>query len=951
MPVPQRLLGSLLVATLAASACAPAQPGPPTAAPGRKAPGKAGPIPGTKVVPGATRAVAQSPLTAATLVGKVKLLSDNSGGLLSDNGGAVISNNSGALVSNHGAGLVGKAKYALAQAFRPGEAWLADALITVQDAAGRQLVGADGKPLQARTDGTGAYSLQATLPDENLLLRVELFNGGQLLAIVARQADKTRTVPVDTASTLGASYVLERFVKGDQQTFDRLPADEAETLRRRLAEAQRHLEAAPSYQPDESVALADRLREQDPGVAASFEAIKALLLGGLGDGKAATQVALNNPSSLLLDRDGTLLIAEEDFGRIRRLRPDGTLALLLDGRAGEVRENLIGLKEMALAPDGAVIVAARNRHKLYRIAPGRTLDELLGTGLTEATALIGAPFAPQPGRSLPFTPTGIATDADGTIYAVQETPARLVKLRPDGQVEHLALPPSATDRIQVKDVALGGPDGSLHVLQFEGDTCRLFRREASGSWQQLAQGLRVDEGRLLVTAEGTAYVAEDEASEGSAAIRVITAGGVATTLPLPTDDGLLRPGGLARAADGTLYVTDTVRNLVFRRSPEGAWRLIAGNAEAVQAGGDRITFNTPTWVTFDAEGRMLVTESGGHAIKRWNGTVLETIAGGARGFEGDGGPATAAHFDTPSAITHHGGELYVADMNTKRIRVIGTNGIIRTVAGPLTPGGREATPLLPGATRGPFDVTLPRTSGLAFAPDGTMYWSSMTLHQIHRLGADGQVHLVAGSAVSKAQDGDAPDGPATETPLRAPAALAFRPGEPDNLYFVEIGSCRVRRVVGLSSAAPRVETVAGLGQAASILRMVTAEPGWELVDAGKLATEALLALPVGLAFDAAGTMYVAEGGSTNAAQLLADAETVIGTGSLELPPIPSRIRRIDRQGRIETIVGPGGRIHKDPAAEDALGLAGALAVDPQGRLAVVDVRSNSVRIIPAEALR
>ncbi|MEB3328965.1 MAG: hypothetical protein VKQ33_07010 [Candidatus Sericytochromatia bacterium] len=955
MPVPRWLVTALVVASQAAAACGPVGPAGAEAPSGRKVPVK-GSAAGRKLQPATTRLVPQSPVAAATLVGQVKLLSDLGGGLLSDNGGAVISNNSGTLVSNHGANLAGQPRYALSQQPGPTEAWLADALVTVEDARGRRLIGPDGQPLQARTDETGAYSLRATLPDESLVLRVDLFNGGKLLALVAREPSATRRVPLDTASTLGASYVLDRFVQGDQQTLDRLPAAAAETLRNRLVAAQGHLTEVPSYRPEESVALAAMLREKDPAVAASLETIKALLLGGLGDGKVATQVALNKPSALLLDRDGTLLIAEQDFGRIRRLHADGTQSLLLDGRAGEVRENLIGLTAMALAPDGALLAAAKNRRRLYRLAPGRAPEEVLGSGQDEPCgdcSGVGAPFDPQAALGLPFTPSGVAIEPGGAICAMQGHPARLVRLRPDGQVEHVPLPAPASSRPLAQAVAVGGPGDRLHLLWRDGATSTLLRREADGAWTTLAQGLHVNEGRLVVTAEGTAYVSEDDTRSGPGAISLVTASGTVTALPLPTGDGppLQRPVGLARASDGTLYASDTERNLVFARSPEGAWRLVAGNVEALQAGGDRLTFNAPTWVVFDAEGRMLVSEGGGHAIKRWNGAVLETVAGGARGSEGDGGPATLAHLNTPGAMTLHAGKLYLADTQSKRIRAIGSDGVIRPVAGAPGEGAPDGRPLAPGASQGAFDVTLPRLSGLAIGPDGTMYWSSMSLHQIYRLDADGRIRLLAGSPTDGTDHTDGPDGPATETSLRTPAALAFRPGEPDNLYFVELASCRVRRVTGISGAAPRVETVAGLGLSRSLARMLAPEPGWEAAENGQLATEALVVMPIGLAFDAAGAMYVAEGGTTNATQLVANTEKVLGAMASRVAPVPARIRRIDLAGRIQTIVGPGGRLHTDPSAEDAFGLPVALAVDPQGRLAVVDVRSNSVRIIPVEALQ
>jgi len=70
------------------------------------------------------------------------------------------------------------------------------------------------------------------------------------------------------------------------------------------------------------------------------------------------------------------------------------------------------------------------------------------------------------------------------------------------------------------------------------------------------------------------------------------------------------------------------------------------------------------------------------------GTAI-TIAGSdpkAAGFSGDGGPATAARLNAPRDLTaDRAGNVYVADSGNLRVRRIGTDGIITTLAGNGTP--------------------------------------------------------------------------------------------------------------------------------------------------------------------------------------------------------------------------------------------------------------------------
>ncbi len=66
---------------------------------------------------------------------------------------------------------------------------------------------------------------------------------------------------------------------------------------------------------------------------------------------------------------------------------------------------------------------------------------------------------------------------------------------------------------------------------------------------------------------------------------------------------------------------------------------------------------------------------------------ISTIAGdGAQGSSGDGGAATAAQLDHPTGVAVDGaGNLFIADRDNNRIRMVDTAGNISTVAGDGTP--------------------------------------------------------------------------------------------------------------------------------------------------------------------------------------------------------------------------------------------------------------------------
>ena len=100
--------------------------------------------------------------TPATLIGKIRLISEAGGALISEAGGAIISNNSGGLISEAGGALIGKIRFGVL-ATAPAEAALADAVVRLTDAGGRVLVDDHQQPLMATSDATGSYKLSAVL--------------------------------------------------------------------------------------------------------------------------------------------------------------------------------------------------------------------------------------------------------------------------------------------------------------------------------------------------------------------------------------------------------------------------------------------------------------------------------------------------------------------------------------------------------------------------------------------------------------------------------------------------------------------------------------------------------------------------------------------------------------------------------------------------------------------
>jgi len=128
-------------------------------------------------------------------------------------------------------------------------------------------------------------------------------------------------------------------------------------------------------------------------------------------------------------------------------------------------------------------------------------------------------------------------------------------------------------------------------------------------------------------------------------------------------------------AGGNLYVSDYGNGKV--RYVEATSHLVS---TIVQLSGAN-----PNAVCVDANYNMYIA-SNDNTIQVMNfiSGVTTTYAGtGAAGFSGDGGLATNAMINNPGGMfIDNAGNLYFADMNNNRVRMInGTTGIITTVAG------------------------------------------------------------------------------------------------------------------------------------------------------------------------------------------------------------------------------------------------------------------------------
>lgn len=236
--------------------------------------------------------------------------------------------------------------------------------------------------------------------------------------------------------------------------------------------------------------------------------------------------------------------------------------------------------------------------------------------------------------------------------------------------------------------------------------------------------------------------------------------------------------------------------------------VVNGAAAAKRFGGDGgpatgAALNFPTAVVVDRAGHLYIADTMNHRIRRVDaGTgFITTLAGvGQPRFGGDGGPAVSAGLNEPAALAvSDDGTLYVADQSNNRVRAIdlGT-GLIRTVAGTGTAEYNGEGPATEAALAGP--------SGLALAADGTLLIADTFNGRIRAVDpVTGMIRTVVGDGGPyRYQDASEPP----SASVARPSGISVDPA--GDLFITDSDNHLVRR---WNASTGQLERLAGIGLA------------------------------------------------------------------------------------------------------------------------------------------
>src|SRR5207244_9615806 len=115
---------------------------------------------------------------------------------------------------------------------------------------------------------------------------------------------------------------------------------------------------------------------------------------------------------------------------------------------------------------------------------------------------------------------------------------------------------------------------------------------------------------------------------------------------------------------------------------------VAGTGSSGYAGDNgpatQALLNRPYGLAFDEAGDLYIADGVNYRVRKvgLDGTITTVAGTGKPGFSGDGGQATAAQFNVVARVVLDGaGDLFISDFSNHRVRKVTPDGIITTVAG------------------------------------------------------------------------------------------------------------------------------------------------------------------------------------------------------------------------------------------------------------------------------
>jgi len=285
------------------------------------------------------------------------------------------------------------------------------------------------------------------------------------------------------------------------------------------------------------------------------------------------------------------------------------------------------------------------------------------------------------------------------------------------------------------------------------------------------------------------------------------------------------PGDLVFSVDG-FYVAD-IENHMIRKISSGQVTIYAGSDSSgiLNGPGGSALFKNPWSITTDPVGNLFISDAGDPRIRKISDNGIVSFYAGSEqlGFK-DGDAATAQFGNSSNIVADEHANIYVSDNQNNRIRKISNTGQVTTIAGTGQVGFRDGDGSI-AEFHNPGGITLDKSGNLYVADRGN--------YRIRKITPSGQVSTIAGIGRPGRADGKSDQ---AEFTVNVHDLVSDEAG---NIYLADDHRIRKLSISGM------VSTIAGN------------DPGYKDGDG----SEARFNLPLGLAIDPLGTVYIADAGN------------------------------------------------------------------------------------------
>lgn len=269
------------------------------------------------------------------------------------------------------------------------------------------------------------------------------------------------------------------------------------------------------------------------------------------------------------------------------------------------------------------------------------------------------------------------------------------------------------------------------------------------------------------------------------------------------------------------------------------FRMVATNSLGSATGAvftmnvSSVVLSGPSGLAFDSAGNCWISDGSTNVIEKMTPAGVATMMAGFSGQQGTAnGTGTGAMFRQPGGMAiDSAGNVYVADMGNSLIRKISPTGVVTTMA-----GSTSHQDFRDGMGT---DAWFNAPASLMVDPAGNIFVADTGNSMIRKISPSGVVTTVAGAA---GMSGMA-DGVGAAARFNQPSGIAM--DSAGMLYVSDTLNQTIRKI----SPAGLVTTFAGL-------------MGVSGTSDGQ-GTNALFNQPMGLTFDGAGNLYVADSGNSS----------------------------------------------------------------------------------------